>query len=58
MTGTNPVVICNGQHVECDDLDKAQSKAEQLAHQHNTDAYILRPIKKVAPKRDTVTTDL
>ena len=58
MTGNKPVVICNGQSFECKDMDEAQSKAETLAHQHSADAFILKPIKKIAPKRDTVTTDL
>lgn len=57
-SGNKPVVICNGQAVEVKDLDEAQAKAEQLAHQHQADAYILKPIKKVAPKREVVTTEL
>lgn len=58
MCGSKPVVICNGQSTECKDLTEAQSKAEELAHKHGCDAFILKPIKKVAPKRDVTTTDL
>ena len=58
MSGNKPVVICNGTSHECKDMDEAQAKAEALAHQHSADAYILKPIKKIAPKRDVVTTDL
>ena len=39
-------------------LESATEKAEALAHQHSTEAYILKPVRKVAPKRDVVTTDL
>lgn len=58
LSGEKPIVICNGQHHEAKDLVTAQAMAEKLAHQHNTDAYVLKPIKKVAPKRDVVTTEL
>lgn len=58
MTGSKPIVVCNGQHQEAKDLGDAQAIAERLAHQHQADAYILKPVKKVAPKRDVVTTDL
>jgi hypothetical protein len=57
-SGNKPIVICGGQIEECKDLDAAQLKAEELAHQKSADAYILKPIKRVAPKRDVVTTDL
>lgn len=57
-SGNKPVVICNGQVHEADDLKKAQEKAEQLAHQSQAEAYILKPVKKVAPKREVVTTDI
>ena len=50
--------VCGSDIKECKDLDEAQSTAESLAHKNSTDAYILKPIKKVAPKRDVVTTDL
>lgn len=59
MTGTKFVVVCAGSfQSEHDTLDEAQTKAEQLAHQLQADAYVLRPTRKVAPKRDTVTTEL
>ena len=58
MTGSKPIVVCNGQTIECDDLKAAQAKAEELAHKHGCDAFILKPIKKVSPKRDVTTTDL
>jgi hypothetical protein len=57
-SGNKPIVICAGLVEECKDLDAAQAKAEELAHQKSADAYILKPIKRVAPKRDVVTTDL
>jgi hypothetical protein len=57
-TGTKPVVVCGSVIVEADSLDKAQEKAEELAHQHQTAAYILKPITKVSPKREVVTTSL
>lgn len=58
MSGSKPIVICNGTSTEAKDMADAQAVAERLAHQHQADAYILKPIKKVAPKRDVVTTDL
>lgn len=58
MSGNKPIVVCNGQATEAKDLTEAQALAERLAHQHQADAYILKPVKKVAPKRDVVTTDL
>lgn len=58
MSGNKPIVVCNGQAQEAKDLTEAQALAERLAHQHQADAYILKPVKKVAPKRDVVTTDL
>lgn len=56
--GTKPVVICRDLFEQVETLEAAQTKAEELAHQHNANAYILKPIRKVAPKRDTVSTDL
>ena len=58
LSGSKPVVICSGQSHECKDLAEAQAKAEELAHKHGCDAFILKPIKKVSPKRDVTTTDL
>lgn len=58
IDGSKPLVICGGNYVTCEDMEHAQRRAEELAHQHSADAYILKPVKKVAPKRDVVTTDL
>jgi hypothetical protein len=58
LSGNKPIVVCNGQSVECKDLAEAQAKAEELAHKHGCDAFVLKPVKKVAPKRDVVTTEL
>ena len=60
-SGTRFVVICNGAAHEMPvdaTLEQATAKAEALAFQHSTEAYILKPVRKVAPKRDVVTTDL
>lgn len=57
-SGSKPLVVCNGSVYEAKDLEEAQSKAEQLAHQHQADAFILKPVKKVSPKREVVTTEL
>lgn len=57
-TGTKPVVICGSKTIEAKDLDDAQAIAEREAHAQGTDAYVLKPVRKVAPKRDVVTTDL
>lgn len=56
--GTKPIVICNGTIVEAKDLADAEAKAEDLAHKHSMPAYVLKPITKISPKRDTVRTDL
>jgi 1,6-anhydro-N-acetylmuramate kinase len=56
--GTKPVVICGGTVTEAKDMDAAQALAEEQAHAKSANAYILKPIKRVAPKRDVVTTDL
>lgn len=61
FSGNRYVVICNGQAIELPEdatLEAAQEKAEQQAHKHQSEAYILKPVRKVAPKRDVVTTDL
>ncbi len=57
-SGTKPVVICGGEINEAKDLDDAQRMAEESAHAKGKNAYILKPIKMIAPKRDVVTTDL
>lgn len=59
--GNRYLVVCNGQVHELPaaaTLEAAQEKAEQLAHQHQSEAFILKPVRKVAPKRDVVTVDL
>ncbi len=56
--GTKPVVVCGGTLEEAKDMDAAQSRAEELAHQKSATAYILKPVKKVSPKREVVTTDI
>lgn len=56
--GSKPVVICRGVVTEAKTMEEAQTLAESVAHQHSADAYILKPVKRVAPKRDVVTTDL
>jgi hypothetical protein len=57
-SGNKPLVVCGGEVKEAKDMDDAQAIAESLAHSKSADAYILKPVKKVAPKRDVVTTDL
>lgn len=56
--GTKPVVICGGVVTEVKDMTEAQAVAESQAHSKSADAYILKPVRKVAPKRDVVSTDL
>lgn len=58
VTGNGPVVVCHGTAVQCKDMDEAQAKAESLAHSSGADVFILKPVKKVSPKRDVTTTDL
>lgn len=58
MTGSKPLVVCAGLVVECADETHALAVAEEQAHKNQCDAFILRPVKKVAPKRDVVVTDL
>lgn len=58
MDGRKPLVVCNGVVQEADTMDLAVKLAEELAHQKNTNAFVLKPVKQVAPKRDVVTTDL
>lgn len=57
-SGSKPVVVCGGAVTEAKDMDEAQAIAEREAHAKSTDAYILKPVRKVAPKRDVVTTEL
>ena len=55
------LIVANGQVTEMPEdatLKAATEKAEQLAHQFQCEAYILKPVRKVAPKRDVITTDL
>lgn len=58
MCGTKPIVVCGGEQREAKDMEDAQAIAESLAHSKSADAYILKPVRKVAPKRDIVSTDL
>lgn len=58
MDGHKPIVVCGTVIENCDDLDKAQKRAEELAHKLGANAYILKPVRMVAPKRDVVTTEL
>lgn len=57
-SGAKPLVVCGGQVEEAKDMNEAQRLAEERAHQKSSNAYILKPVKMVAPKRDVVTTDL
>lgn len=60
-SGNRFLVVCNGQITELPTnatIEQAQDKAEELAHKHQSEAFILKPIRKVAPKRDVTTTDL
>lgn len=59
--GNRFLVVCDGKITELPDgatVDNAQNVAEMLAHKHQSEAFILKPIRKVAPKRDVTTTDL
>lgn len=58
MEGSKPIVVCGTVIENADDLDKAQRRAEELAHKLGCNAYILKPVRMVAPKRDVVTTEL
>jgi hypothetical protein len=58
MDGNKPIVVCGGEAREAKDMEAAQSLAESLAHSKSADAYILKPVRRVAPKRDVVTTEL
>jgi len=39
-------------------MDEAQRIAESQAHSKSADAYILKPVKRIAPKREVVTVEL
>jgi len=56
--GTKPIVICCGGVTEAKDMDEAQRIAESQAHSKSADAYILKPVKRIAPKREVVTVEL
>jgi hypothetical protein len=63
MHGDRYVVICDGKAHEVNEageagLKQAKENAEALAHKCQSPAYILKPVLKVAPKRDVVTTEL
>lgn len=51
-------MVCGGAILDCKDIDAAIAKAEELAYQYNAPAYVLKPVRMVAPKRDVVTTEL
>ncbi len=60
-SGNRYIVICAGSITELPEgatFEAATEKAESLAHQHQSEAFVLKPVRKVAPKRDVVTTDL
>lgn len=57
-SGNKPLVVCNGTTTEAKDLADAQNIAERLAHQHQADVFILKPVTKVSPKREVVTTPI
>lgn len=58
LNGSKPLVVCGGIAEEAKDMDDAQRIAEERAHSKTANAYILKPVRMVAPKRDVVTTDL
>lgn len=58
VDGRKPVVVCNNVVTEAKDMEDAQRIAESEAHSKGMDAYILKPAKRIAPKREVVTTDL
>lgn len=58
VAGSKPLVVCGGAVTEVKDLDEAQRVAEEQAHAKSANAYILKPIKMVAPKRDVITTEI
>lgn len=58
LDGSRPFVVCGGAILDCKDIDAAIAKAEELAYQYNAPAYVLKPVRMVAPKRDVVTTEL
>lgn len=39
-------------------IEEAETKATEIAHQRQADVYILKPVKKVSPKREVTVTDL
>lgn len=52
--GSRPLVVCAGSVHECETIEKAQELAEALAHQYQTTAFVLTPVSKVTPKRESV----
>lgn len=56
--GTKPVVVCRGVTTEAKDMDDAQRIAEGEAHTKSADAYILKPVRRISPKREVTSTDL
>lgn len=58
ITGQQFLVWCSGEVRQCDTKDQAEATAGTLAHQHQSDAFVLAPVLRVAPKRDVVTTPI
>ena len=57
-SGSKPLVVCGGAVTEVKDMEEAQRVAEEQAHAKSANAYILKPVRMVSPKRDVVTTEL
>lgn len=57
-TGNRPVVICQGVAYEAANLTEAIALAEDLSHRHHADAYVLKPVKLISPKREFEMKDL
>ncbi len=61
LDGKRIVVVCKHDALEMPagaSLDAAQEKAIELATAYKAPAFILKPIRKVDPPRDAVTTEL
>ena len=60
-SGNRFLIVVAGRIEEMPDgttLERAVERAGELAHQNNATAYILKPVTKVAPKRDVTVTEL
>ena len=58
VDGRKPVVVCGGNVTEAKDMVDAQRIAEAEAHRSSADAYILKPVRRVSPQREVVTSEL